>query len=85
MKYRQRFFWQPESGGILLGRRRGKHLEVLLATEPTLDDKRSTFSFGREAVGHAEVAQQTWLRGERQVDYLGEWHASADSPYSFRE
>ena len=25
-------------------------------------------------MGHAEVAQQTWLRGERQVDYLGEWH-----------
>ena len=73
-KHRQRFFWQPESGGILLGRRRGKHLEVLLATEPSSHDKRSTFSFGREAVGHAEVAQQTWLRGERQVDYLGEWH-----------
>lgn len=73
-KYRQRFFWQPESGGILLGRRRGKHLEVLLATEPSSHDKRSTYSFLREAFGHAEVAQQAWLRGERQIDYLGEWH-----------
>lgn len=74
LKYRQRFFWQPESGGILLGRRRGKHLEVLLATEPNLHDKRSTHSFLREAVGHAEVAQQAWLKGDRQIDYLGEWH-----------
>ena len=74
LKYRQRFFWQPESGGILLGRRRGKHLEVLLATEPTLDDKRSTYSFQRGAAGHAEVAQQAWLKGNRQIDYLGEWH-----------
>lgn len=74
LKYRQRFFWQPESGGILLGRRRGKHLEVLRATEPTLDDKRSTYSFQRGAAGHAEVAQQAWLKGNRQIDYIGEWH-----------
>lgn len=73
-KHRQRFFWQPESGGILLGRRRGKHLEVLLATEPGLHDKRSTYLFLREAEDHAEVAQQVWLKGDRQIDYLGEWH-----------
>lgn len=73
-KHRQRFFWQPESGGILLGRRRGKHLEVLLATEPSPHDKRSTYSFLREATCHDEVAQQAWLKGERQIDYLGEWH-----------
>lgn len=73
-KYRQRFFWQPESGGILLGRRRGKHLEVMLATEPSPLDKRSTYSFLREAAYHNEAAQQAWLKGERQIDYLGEWH-----------
>jgi integrative and conjugative element protein (TIGR02256 family) len=73
-KYRQRFFWQPESGGILLGRRRGRHLEVLMATEPSSHDKRSPFFFVREAKGHAEVAEQAWIRGEHQVDYLGEWH-----------
>ncbi len=73
-KHRQRFFWQPESGGILLGRRRGKHLEVLLATEPSAHDKCSTYAFLREAKGHAELARQAWLRGERQIDYLGEWH-----------
>lgn len=73
-KYQQRFSWQPESGGILLGLRRGKHLEVLFATEPGPNDRRSTFSFFREADGHAQAAQQAWLLGERRVDYLGEWH-----------
>lgn len=73
-KYRQLFFWQPESGGILLGRRRGKHLEVLMATEPSSYDKRSTYSFLREAAGHADVAQRAWLMGEHKIDYVGEWH-----------
>jgi len=74
-KFRQRFIWHPESGGILLGRRRGRHLEVLMATEPSTHDKRSTYLFVREAEGHAELAQEAWLKGERQVDYLGEWHS----------
>lgn len=73
-KYRQRFFWQPESGGILLGRRRGKHLEVIAATVPSSQDRCSTYHFVREVDGHAEVAQQAWIKGECQVDYLGEWH-----------
>lgn len=73
-KYRQTVFCQPEAGGILLGRRRGKHLEVVLATEPTQDDKRSAYSFIREAAGHAELAKSAWLQGEKQIDYLGEWH-----------
>lgn len=73
-RYRQQFFWQPEGGGILLGRRRGKHLEVMLATEPSPKDSRSAFSFVREADGHAELAEQAWRQGEKQIDYLGEWH-----------
>ncbi len=72
--YRQRFFWQPEGGGILLGRRRGKHLEVMLATEPSHKDRRSAFSFVREADGHADIAEQAWRQGDKQIDYLGEWH-----------
>ncbi|WP_082401871.1 Mov34/MPN/PAD-1 family protein [Achromobacter dolens] len=72
--YRQRFFWQPESGGILLGRRRGKHLEVMLATGPSHKDRRSTFSFVREADWHAELAEQAWRQGGKKIDYLGEWH-----------
>lgn len=72
--YRQRFFWQPEGGGILLGCRRGKHLEVMIATEPSHKDSRSALSFVREADGHAEFAEQAWRQSEKRIDYLGEWH-----------
>ena len=29
VRHRQRFPWQTEAGGILLGRRRGNHFEVV--------------------------------------------------------
>jgi integrative and conjugative element protein (TIGR02256 family) len=74
MKHRQRFPWQTEAGGILLGKRRGKHLEVLLATEPMCTDRRQPFFFEREAHGHAAAALEAWAAGGGTVDYLGEWH-----------
>jgi integrative and conjugative element protein (TIGR02256 family) len=74
MKHRQRYPWQPEAGGILLGKRRGRHLEVLLATEPMRTDRRQAFFFEREAQGHAEAARGAWLAGGGLVDYIGEWH-----------
>lgn len=73
-KYRQRYFWQTESGGILLGKRRGKHLEVVVATEPMPTDRGSQYFFEREAEGHAEAAQLAWRAGDEMVDYVGEWH-----------
>jgi integrative and conjugative element protein (TIGR02256 family) len=73
-KYRQRFPWQAENGGILLGKRRGKHIEVLFATEPMPTDKGAQFSFVREAEGHAAAAHRAWRVGAQLVDYVGEWH-----------
>ena len=74
LKHRQRFTWQAEAGGILLGKRRGKHLEVLFATEPMPKDRRQPFFFVREAEGHAAAATDAWVAGRGTVDYLGEWH-----------
>lgn len=73
-RYRQRFFWQSEAGGILLGRRRGSHIEVVQATEPAPNDERSTFMFEREVLGHAEAAAKAWTDAGGTVDYVGEWH-----------
>ncbi len=44
VRHRQRFPWQTEAGGILLGRRRGNHFEVVEATEPTVSDPPTTSS-----------------------------------------
>ncbi len=74
VKFHQGYFWQPESGGILLGKRRGKHIEVLLATEPMVNDIRSQFFFQREVEGHAAAAVDAWRAGNYLVDYVGEWH-----------
>ena len=73
-KHCQRHFWQHESGGILLGKRRGKHIEVIVATEPMPRDRRSQCFFSREADGHSEVARLAWWSGNQTVDYVGEWH-----------
>lgn len=74
MRHRQRFPWQTEAGGILLGKRRGNHLEVLFATEPMPTDRRRPFFFEREAQGHATAAMEAWAASGGTVDYLGEWH-----------
>lgn len=73
-RHRQRFPWQTEAGGILLGRRRGNHIEVIEATEPTPADRRSTYLWERETFGHAQAAMRSWRFASGTVDYVGEWH-----------
>lgn len=72
-------FWQnemdkPESGGILLGHRRGKHLHVTIATEPQPGDGRWRFFFNRSMRAHQDIALKKWRASGGTVDYLGEWH-----------
>lgn len=72
-------FWQddmvkPESGGILLGYRRGEHLHVTVATAPQPDDGRWRFFFKRSKRAHQEIALKQWRASGQTVDYLGEWH-----------
>ena len=74
VRHRQRFPWQTEAGGILLGRRRGNHFEVVEATEPTHRDRRLTYLWEREAFGHAQAATLAWKLAAGTVDYVGEWH-----------
>lgn len=73
-KYRQRLVWQTEAGGVLLGKRRGKHIEIALASEPMPSDRREQFMFHRELAGHLEFARAAWRAGGGAVDYVGEWH-----------
>ena len=73
-KHRQRFFWQAEAGGVLLGKRRGKHIEVVLASEPMPADRREQFFFERNVEGHLPFAKAAWRAGHFAVDYVGEWH-----------
>lgn len=74
-KNRQHNLKQPEAGGVLLGRRRGQHLEVVHATQPYPTDIRKRTKFVRESAGHAEEALAMWMASDGEIGYLGEWHS----------
>lgn len=63
-----------EAGGVLLGRVRGPHIEVIEATQPTRWDLRLPFFFQRSPRQHRTVAQSRWLQSGGEVGYIGEWH-----------
>lgn len=65
---------KPESGGILLGLRRGAHFEVTTATKPTQYDKRSKYHFKRDSMIHADIAAEMWEKSHGHISYIGEWH-----------
>lgn len=78
-RHRQRYSRQPESGGVLLGRRRGRHLEIVNATSPFQSDKRWRTGFVRERGGHEIEATRLWFTSGGEIDYLGEWHTHPEA------
>lgn len=64
----------PESGGILLGYRRGDHLHIVAATTPQPDDQRMRFRFFRRDPNHQKAAIRHWGKSGNTIDYIGEWH-----------
>lgn len=63
-----------ESGGILLGYRRGSHLHIVDATTPQPDDQCTRFRFFRRDLYHQQVAISKWGMSSNTLDYIGEWH-----------
>jgi integrative and conjugative element protein (TIGR02256 family) len=74
-QFRQDTALKPESGGIILGYRRGPHLHIVEVTRPMPNDRQSRFSFDRAAQGHSEFALRRWRESNQVMDYLGEWHS----------
>jgi integrative and conjugative element protein (TIGR02256 family) len=73
-RHRQLHQDAPESGGILLGYRRGNHLHVTEATAPLVSDQASRTRFFRSAAPHQQAALARWRESGGTMDYLGEWH-----------
>jgi integrative and conjugative element protein (TIGR02256 family) len=73
-RHRQLDQGAPESGGILLGYRRGPHLHVTEATAPLASDQASRTRFFRSAGPHQKAALARWRESGGSMDYLGEWH-----------
>lgn len=73
-RHRQLYPSAPESGGILLGYRRGSHLHVTEATGPLVSDQASRTRFFRSAAPHQQAALARWRESDGTMDYVGEWH-----------
>lgn len=75
LEFVQRHRWQPEAGGVLLGR----HLidsDTLVVDEvspPQQSDRRSRFGFFRSK-RHEVIAQNRWAEQKSTMAYLGLWH-----------
>lgn len=78
-KYAQDSMDKFEAGGILLGKRRLNHFEVLHTTEPTKFDTRSRYHWTRSDKIHAEIAKKYWFESKGQISYLGEWHTHPET------
>lgn len=78
-QHRQIHGGTPESGGILLGYRRGTHLHVTEATAPQPSDQGSRTRFLRSASPHQQAALTRWRDSGKTVDYLGEWHTHPEA------
>lgn len=74
LDYRQTGFLAMEAGGILLGYRRGPHIEVVEATSPMALDVRRRHSFERKDPGHQAFSDIHWEVSGGTMNYLGEWH-----------
>src|SRR5260370_32544279 len=73
-----RFTKYPESsleaGGLLLGRYRGPHVEILRCTAPMPGDVRTRFGFVRQDTGHQRAATAQWSESGGRINFVGEWH-----------
>lgn len=64
-----------ETGGFLLGLRRGDHIEVTAATTEGPLDEASPVHFTRADPGHAERAASAWEESGGLVSLVGDWHS----------
>lgn len=64
-----------ETGGFLIGRRRGPHLEILQATFQGAADIASRTSFDRADGAHTTAAVLAWRADQGLSDVIGDWHS----------
>lgn len=64
-----------ESGGILIGCRRGPHIEIVDMTSPQAGDSGAFASFVKEDPGHQRAATKAWRESGGLSSYIGEWHS----------
>lgn len=64
-----------ETGGYLLGLKRGAHIEITSATFQAERDIASPSSFERSDPKHYETAVAAWAADNGKTGYVGDWHS----------
>ena len=69
-----------ETGGFLLGMRRGPHIEITGATVEGPDDYATKYSFERRDEVHGRTAVTAWEAAGGTVGLVGDWHSHPFGP-----
>ncbi len=64
-----------ETGGFVMGLRRGEHFEITAVTYPGPKDLSTPYSFSRLDEHHANDIQSAWVSNESFVTLIGDWHS----------
>jgi integrative and conjugative element protein (TIGR02256 family) len=78
--FAQRRWWQPEAGGVLLGRHLIDSEDIVVdeVTTPQTTDRRTRFSFFRSKK-HQALARESWKEQSSTTAYLGLWHTHPEA------
>ncbi|WP_390902658.1 Mov34/MPN/PAD-1 family protein [Sphingomonas oryzagri] len=74
IRFHARATHRLESGGLLLGYRKGSDLHVVDATFPSRWDRATRTMFHRSAIDHRRKAFKAWRTSSGTIDWIGEWH-----------
>ncbi len=72
--FRQLGATSKESGGILIGERRGRYWVVTDITTPMKGDIQSRVQFVRQDPGHIKASKRICKKSKNLRTYMGEWH-----------
>lgn len=73
-RHRQNNSYAKESGGILIGEKRGRYWVVTHATTPKSKDIRNRTLFIRQDRKHIEYYERINTQSKGIKTYIGEWH-----------
>jgi integrative and conjugative element protein (TIGR02256 family) len=64
-----------ETGGFLIGERRGPHIEVTGLTQQGNGDVATNNSFERSCSSHRKAIHRAWRRSDGTQSLIGDWHS----------
>jgi integrative and conjugative element protein (TIGR02256 family) len=68
-----------ETGGFLIGMRRGDHIEVTNLTRQSEGDIATPSSFERASAAHRKAILSAWTRSGELDSLVGDWHSHPDA------